>query len=113
MVTKLTAPFTKEWWQDAFEATDNETLVDGKLLSYAYLEAGMIEAVAAYVTTPGQSSLHRTLNIYWCCSMVAYFVVFYKNGFSPSDLRRAQKAGSTWFTGLVRLSSLNADGCTS
>lgn len=24
--------------------------------------------------------------------LVAYFVVFFKNGFSPSDLRRAQQA---------------------
>jgi sodium/potassium-transporting ATPase subunit alpha len=27
------------------EPTDDETLVDGKLLSYAYLEVGMIEAI--------------------------------------------------------------------
>ena len=26
--------------------------------------------------------------------MLAYFVVFHKNGFSPSDLRKAQKNGS-------------------
>jgi sodium/potassium-transporting ATPase subunit alpha len=41
--TKLKAPFTKAFWEDVFEGSDNETLVDGKLLSYAYLEAGIIE----------------------------------------------------------------------
>jgi sodium/potassium-transporting ATPase subunit alpha len=43
---KLRAPFTGEFWEDKFEKTDNETLVDNKLLSYAYLEAGLIETLA-------------------------------------------------------------------
>jgi len=73
---KLKAPFTREFWQDRFESSDDETLVDGKVLSYAYLEVGMIETIA---------------------SMLAYFVVFHKNGFSPSDLRKAQKNGG-YFT---------------
>ncbi|EIN07923.1 aminophospholipid-transporting P-type ATPase [Punctularia strigosozonata HHB-11173 SS5] len=68
---KLRAPFTREFWEDKFEKTENETLVDKKLLSYAYLEAGMIETVGC---------------------LVAYFVVFFASGFSPSDLVRAQKA---------------------
>jgi sodium/potassium-transporting ATPase subunit alpha len=75
-VSKLKAPFTRTFWADALERTDNETLVDGKLLSYAYLEAGLIETLGA---------------------LVAYFVVFYKGGFSPSDLRRAQVSGN-YFT---------------
>lgn len=29
------------------ERSDGETLVDGKLLSYAYLEAGVIEMIGA------------------------------------------------------------------
>ncbi|VDC02481.1 unnamed protein product [Peniophora sp. CBMAI 1063] len=73
---KLKAPFTKTYWQDKLEKTDNETLVDNRLLSYAYLEAGMIETVG---------------------SLVAYFVVFWKQGFSPSDLHRAQSAGNVYF----------------
>lgn len=44
---KLKAPFTRAFWEDALEKTDDETLVDTKLLSYAYLEAGMIEMVGA------------------------------------------------------------------
>ncbi|KAI0692233.1 aminophospholipid-transporting P-type ATPase [Cytidiella melzeri] len=67
--TSLSAPFTREFWEDRFQQADGETLVDGKLLSYAYLEAGVIEMLGA---------------------LVAYFVVFWKSGFSPSDLRRAQ-----------------------
>ncbi|KAJ7272951.1 aminophospholipid-transporting P-type ATPase [Mycena rebaudengoi] len=76
LATKLRAPFTRVYWEDALEGTDGETLVDGKLLSYAYLEAGLIEVLGA---------------------LVAYFVVFYKAGFSPNDLKRAQQSGS-YFT---------------
>jgi sodium/potassium-transporting ATPase subunit alpha len=77
-VAQAKAPFTREWWEDRFEQTDGETLVDGKLLSYSYLEAGLIETVGA---------------------LVAYFVVFWKFGFSPSDLKRAQKAGDYFVKG--------------
>ncbi|KAF8528202.1 aminophospholipid-transporting P-type ATPase [Hysterangium stoloniferum] len=78
-LTKIQAPFTKVFWEDLLEPTDNEILVDGRLLSYSYLEAGMIEFVAI---------------------IVSYFVVFLKHGFSPSDLRRAQKmsGGKVYFT---------------
>ncbi|KAJ7184453.1 aminophospholipid-transporting P-type ATPase [Mycena filopes] len=75
-VGKLRKPFTRTYWEDAMEGSDGETLVDSKLLSYAYLEAGVIEMVGA---------------------LTAYFVVFFKAGFSPTDLKRAQKAGS-YFT---------------
>ncbi|KAH9890537.1 aminophospholipid-transporting P-type ATPase [Cubamyces lactineus] len=68
---RLKTPFTREFWEDAFEPSEDETLVDGKLLSYAYLEAGVIEMLGA---------------------LVAYFVVFFKNGFTPGDLRKAQTA---------------------
>lgn len=44
---KIKAPFTRNFWEDALEQSDAETLVDGKLLSYAYLEAGVIEMVGA------------------------------------------------------------------
>ncbi|KAJ3878893.1 aminophospholipid-transporting P-type ATPase [Lentinula edodes] len=71
LATKFTKPFTREYWEDVMEPTDNEDLVDLKLLSYSYLEAGLIETLGG---------------------LVAYFIVFFKNGFSPSDLRRAQQA---------------------
>jgi sodium/potassium-transporting ATPase subunit alpha len=51
-IIKLKAPFTRAFWEDAFEHTDNETLVDSKLLSYAYLEAGLIETIAWYIPNP-------------------------------------------------------------
>ncbi|RDX52903.1 aminophospholipid-transporting P-type ATPase [Lentinus brumalis] len=70
-MTKLKAPFTRQFWEEALERSDDETLVDAKLLSYAYLEAGMIEFAGA---------------------LAGYFVVFFKNGFTPGDLRRAQSA---------------------
>ncbi|KAJ7063657.1 aminophospholipid-transporting P-type ATPase [Mycena amicta] len=76
LLSKLRTPFTREYWQDAMESNDGETLVDTKLLSYAYLEAGLIEMLGA---------------------LFGYFVVFFKAGFAPSDLRKAQKAG-TYFS---------------
>ncbi|KDQ10530.1 hypothetical protein BOTBODRAFT_58067 [Botryobasidium botryosum FD-172 SS1] len=77
-IAKIKAPFTRVYWEDMFEKSDDETLVDAKLLSYSYLEAGVIEMIGA---------------------LVAYFVVFYKHGFSPVDLRRAQKDGNYFTNG--------------
>ena len=48
-LSKLKTPFTRVFWEDLMETTDNESLVDGKLLSYSYLEAGLIETLATYV----------------------------------------------------------------
>jgi sodium/potassium-transporting ATPase subunit alpha len=76
IISKIKTPFTRNFWEDAFEKNEDETLVDSKLLSYAYLEAGIIETIGA---------------------LVAYFVVFFKNGFSPKDLRHAQSTGG-YFT---------------
>ena len=47
LTRKLKAPFTRQFWQDRFEQTDDETLVDSKVLSYAYLEVGVIETIAS------------------------------------------------------------------
>jgi sodium/potassium-transporting ATPase subunit alpha len=47
MGRKFRALFSREFWADMWEDTGNETLVDSKLLSYAYLEAGVIEALSA------------------------------------------------------------------
>ncbi|KAF8894766.1 aminophospholipid-transporting P-type ATPase [Infundibulicybe gibba] len=72
LFSKLTAIFSRDYWEEMLEPSQGETLVDNQLLSYAYLEAGVIEVLGA---------------------LVAYFVVFFKNGFTPADLRRAQRAG--------------------
>ncbi|TFY58665.1 hypothetical protein EVJ58_g6280 [Rhodofomes roseus] len=78
LTSKFSRPFSREFWEDATERTEDESLVDGKLLSYAYLEAGVIEMLGA---------------------LVAYFVVFYKNGFTPTDLRNVQSSTNiTYFT---------------
>ncbi|KAF9265867.1 aminophospholipid-transporting P-type ATPase [Marasmius fiardii PR-910] len=73
IMSSIKAPFTKVWWENLFEKSDGERLVDGKLLSYSYLEAGVIMAIG---------------------EMIAYFVVFWVNGFSPADLKRAQHSQS-------------------
>jgi sodium/potassium-transporting ATPase subunit alpha len=46
------------FWADFFEETDGETLVDRKLLSYAYLEAGVIQTLGACVTCHISSNLN-------------------------------------------------------
>ena len=46
-VRKLKAPFTRQFWEDRFESSDDETRVDTKVLSYAYLEVGVIEAIGS------------------------------------------------------------------
>ncbi|KAI9503504.1 hypothetical protein BX070DRAFT_239236 [Coemansia spiralis] len=45
----IKAPFTKLWWQDWMEKSEGEVLVDGDLLSWAYLEAGLISAISLTV----------------------------------------------------------------
>jgi sodium/potassium-transporting ATPase subunit alpha len=44
---KLKSPFTRQFWQDRFEASDDETLVDGRVLCYSYLEVGVIETIGS------------------------------------------------------------------
>jgi sodium/potassium-transporting ATPase subunit alpha len=65
--------FTKEYWHEKFESTGAEILVDGPLLSWAYLEIGTIEAIGA---------------------LTAYFVVLYRRGITPFDARIMQKGSS-------------------
>jgi sodium/potassium-transporting ATPase subunit alpha len=65
--------FTKDYWLDRFENTGAEVLVDGPLLSWAYLEIGTIEAIGA---------------------LTAFFVVMYRRGISPYDARIMQKGSS-------------------
>ena len=62
--------FTREYWLDKFENTGAEVLVDGPLLSWAYLEIGIIECIG---------------------SMTAFFVVLYTRGISPYDAHIMQK----------------------
>ncbi|OZJ07018.1 hypothetical protein BZG36_00013 [Bifiguratus adelaidae] len=62
--------FTREYWADKFENTGAEVLVDGPLLSWAYLEIGMIEAIGA---------------------LTAFFVVLNSRGITPYDARVMQK----------------------
>ncbi|KAK4186973.1 putative type IIC NA+/K+/H+-transporting ATPase [Podospora australis] len=62
--------FTKDYWKDKFESTGGEVLVDGPLLSWAYLEVGIIEAVGA---------------------MFSFFLVLHVRGISLKDAYLMQK----------------------
>ncbi|KAF4636901.1 hypothetical protein G7Y89_g1176 [Cudoniella acicularis] len=66
--------FTKVYWVDKFENTGGEVLVDGPLLSWAYIEIGMIEAVGC---------------------LVSFFVVMQRRGISPYDAHIMQKGQSS------------------
>ncbi|KAJ2889787.1 hypothetical protein IWW38_004498, partial [Coemansia aciculifera] len=66
----LRAPFTKLWWQDLMEKSDGEILVDGDLLSWSYLEAGMISVVSL---------------------VVVFFVILNHHGISPKQARAMAK----------------------
>ncbi|KAI8827006.1 uncharacterized protein EV422DRAFT_549544 [Fimicolochytrium jonesii] len=69
----IAALFTAKYWRDTFEKTDEEVLVDRGVLSWAYLEAGVIESLGCLLT---------------------YFVaIWYFNKVTPTDL---QKHGSDW-----------------
>ncbi|KAJ2708638.1 hypothetical protein H4R19_004649, partial [Coemansia spiralis] len=76
MVAAVRAPFTRVWWQDALERTEGEVLVDGELLSWSYLEAGMLSCIA---------------------SLVVFFVVLYEKGISPHQAKVMAGAGSSTY----------------
>jgi sodium/potassium-transporting ATPase subunit alpha len=69
-IHKFCEPFSKEYWVDHFESTGAEVLVDGPLLSWAYLEIGSIEAIGA---------------------LTSFFVILYRRGISPYDARVMQR----------------------
>lgn len=72
--------FSAAYWKEKFEKTDDEVLVDLPLLSWAYLEIGIIEAIGA---------------------MTAYFVVFWYNGITPYDaviMQRGASAPTNYFS---------------
>jgi hypothetical protein len=50
LARKLKAPFTRQFWEDRFEPSEDETLVDSRVLSYAYLEVGVIETIGSWVS---------------------------------------------------------------
>jgi len=70
LVWNVQQVFSRDYWSDKFENTGAEVLVDGPLLSWAYLEIGMIEAVGA---------------------LTSYFIVLWKRGVTPHDARIMQK----------------------
>ncbi|KAJ3342831.1 hypothetical protein HDU93_000961 [Gonapodya sp. JEL0774] len=71
VLSSIKRVFSAEYWQEAFEETDEETLVDGDLLSYSMLEMGTLETIGAFLT---------------------YFVAFwYSYGISPTDAFNLQK----------------------
>lgn len=46
-VASVKEVFTREYWADKFDKSEGEVLVDFDVLSYAYLEVGVIEMIGA------------------------------------------------------------------
>ncbi|KAJ1663742.1 hypothetical protein IW140_004656 [Coemansia sp. RSA 1813] len=73
----IKAPFGRVWWQDRLEKKDGEILVDGDLLSWAYLEAGLISTISLVLT---------------------FFVILNKHHISPRQARlMAKDTSKTYF----------------
>ncbi|KAF9431616.1 hypothetical protein BGZ76_000074, partial [Entomortierella beljakovae] len=67
----LNAITTSVYWREKFESTDEEVLVDMRLMSWSYLEIGIIQSIGGLVT---------------------FFVVFYKEGgLTPAMVIEKQK----------------------
>ncbi|KAJ3113569.1 hypothetical protein HDU96_003267 [Phlyctochytrium bullatum] len=74
-IRRLTSPAR---WAMSFEPTEEETLVDGDLLSYSYLEAGTIQAIG--------------------CFAAYFFAIWYHSGLTPTQVvRHAPKWGTDAF----------------
>lgn len=61
---------TREYWTDKLENTGAEVLVDGPLLSWSYIEIGLIQAIGA---------------------LTSFFVVMQRRGISPRDAHIMQR----------------------
>ncbi|KAJ1969314.1 hypothetical protein IWQ62_000704 [Dispira parvispora] len=69
----LGTPLTRLFWLDLLEKKNGEVLVDGGLLSWAYLEFGTLEALSCLTT---------------------YFLVLYRWGITPAIAREMAKTGN-------------------
>ncbi|KAF9183625.1 hypothetical protein BGZ51_003892 [Haplosporangium sp. Z 767] len=65
------ALFTRVYWHERFESTEDEVLVDSGLLSWAYLEVGIIQTIGGLVTF--------------------FFFLYKEGGLTPADAVRMQK----------------------
>ncbi|KAJ2781370.1 hypothetical protein GGI15_003236 [Coemansia interrupta] len=73
----MRAPFTRNWWINRFEKPEGEVLVDGDLLSWSYLEAGVLSAISV---------------------LVVFFVILNHHGISPRQARlMAKDTDHTYF----------------
>ncbi|CAK7237109.1 hypothetical protein SBRCBS47491_009865 [Sporothrix bragantina] len=70
LVHTVTRPLFRTFWAELFKHTGAEVLVDGPLLSWAYLETGTLEAVGA---------------------LVSFFIVLQRRGILPHDARVMQR----------------------
>ncbi|KAJ2315026.1 hypothetical protein H4R23_000298 [Coemansia sp. Cherry 401B] len=70
VLNAVRAPFTRVWWQDLLERPEGEILVDGELLSWSYLEAGLISTMSL---------------------IVVFFVILNHHGISPRQARLMAK----------------------
>ncbi|KAJ3062448.1 hypothetical protein HDU98_001690 [Podochytrium sp. JEL0797] len=65
--------FTKRYWSEMFEKTEDDVLIDGDVLCYAYIEAGTIETIG--------------------CLVCYFFAMWYHTGVTPYE---AVQFGGKW-----------------
>ncbi|KAJ2777641.1 hypothetical protein H4R18_005052 [Coemansia javaensis] len=70
------APFARAWWRELLDRGEGEILVDRELLSWSYLEAGVISSIS---------------------SLVVFFVVLNARGISPRQAQVMARADSNRF----------------
>ncbi|KAJ3072252.1 hypothetical protein HDU98_003948 [Podochytrium sp. JEL0797] len=56
--------FTKRYWTEMFEKTEDDILIDGDVLSYAYLEAGTLETIGCLTCFFFAMWYHRSITPY-------------------------------------------------
>ena len=102
------AMFTSVYWRERFEHTDDEILVDSNLLSWAYLEVGIIETIGALVTffvvlnqggiSPAAAVEKQKQNLF-------------SAGGDPGDLELLAKAQSSFYLSIMIMQIFNLFAC--
>jgi sodium/potassium-transporting ATPase subunit alpha len=67
--------FTRDYWRRKFQHREEDVLVDANILSWAYLECGILQSIG--------------------CLITFFFVFYWEAGWDPAEVRsRAQKASA-------------------
>ncbi|KAJ3230369.1 hypothetical protein HDU78_008344 [Chytriomyces hyalinus] len=74
-IQNMKAVFTKRYWSEKFEKTEDEVLIDGDVMSYSYLEAGTLMTLG--------------------CLLSYFYAIWFHTGITPAE---TVKFGPAWGT---------------